>query len=232
MRIQTISFRVATNILAGFTGLVPALAQQLLDSYSDDLCDQIPYELGCTVGPNGAEWRRSASIWGESRVPTTKLTPSILNATGDLFFIAARRATCQTWAAAGIPAYCYRFNAIPAGFENLLWIGVTHFQEVAFVFDNINGYGYDFAVPPFTNKSQNYIDLAKLMSNSWVSFFVDQDPNSFRAGNASIGEWPAYNNALPQDFVFDANVTSYAEADTFRASGIAEINSLNVARGV
>jgi len=68
------------------------------------------------------------------------------------------------------------------------------------------------------------------MSNSWVSFFVDQNPNTFRPNDAN--QWPVYNNASPMDFVFDANVTSHAEPDTYRAAGMAEIATLNIARGV
>jgi len=148
---------------------------------------------------------------------------------GDSVFIANRRLTCQTWAAAGVPAYCYRFNARAAGSS---WQGgVGHFQEVAFVFDNTNGVGY--ATNPFANLSQSYLDLASLMSKSWVSFVVDQDPNSYRAsqGYASLGQWPVYTNDVntAQDFVFDANVTSHAELDNYRAAGMAKVNQLNIA---
>ena len=58
----------------------------------------------------------------------------------------------KTWSANGVPAYSYRFNTRPAGIP---WNeGVPHFQEVAFVFDNVNGLGYDAAhssVNPFQN---------------------------------------------------------------------------------
>lgn len=150
---------------------------------------------------------------------------------GDAVFIAARRLTCQTWAAANVAAYCYRFNAIPAGIPPV--IGATHFQEVAFVFYNLAGVGYaPAAAPPFAGKPQGYADLARLMDGSWVSFVHDLDPNSFRAGAdrarfAGVPAWPRYDARNPQNFVFDANVTSYAEPDTFRAEGIALINSAN-----
>lgn len=32
-------------------------------------------------------------------------------------------------------------------------------------------------------------------------------------------EWPVYTNTYPTDFVFDANMTSYVEPDTWRAEG-------------
>ncbi|KAJ9649718.1 hypothetical protein H2201_001863 [Coniosporium apollinis] len=155
--------------------------------------------------PFGAQFRRSAAYYG------------------DATFIAPRRQTCQTWAAAGVAAYCYRFNVIVAGIPAI--IGATHFQEVAFVFYNLQGVGY--ALNPFTNKTEEYTELAKLMTSSWASFVVDQDPNSFRAGGRAFAEvepWPRYDNGNPQDFVWSVNETSYAEPDTYRAEGMRLIN--------
>ncbi|GAB7340076.1 hypothetical protein MBLNU457_6569t1 [Dothideomycetes sp. NU457] len=140
---------------------------------------------------------------------------------GDEVFIAARRLTCETWAAAGVSAYCYRFNAQPNGVS---WpAGVPHFQEVAFVFNNIQGVGY--AVDPFANKSQSYIDLSNLMSKSWASFIYDTNPNNFTGRPGNVTAWPRYSVSNPMDIVWDANVTSYAEPDTFRKEGIALINA-------
>ena len=152
--------------------------------------------------PYGAAYRRSAAYFG------------------DEVFIANRRLTCQTWAAANLTAYCYRFNAIPAG---LPWpIEVTHFQEVAFVFNNLQGLGY--AVNPFKGKPQSFADLSELMSKSWASFVYDQDVNGWKGRNATVPNWPKYNNSKPMDFVLDANVTSHPEPDTFRAEGMRLIN--------
>lgn len=104
---------------------VPAnLTEQLLIAYPDDLSVNVVANLGLNRPDPvfGAQFRRSASYFG------------------DYVFIANRRLTCQTWAAANVSAYCYRFNAIPAGIPPS--IGVTHFQEVAFVFLNLDGVGY------------------------------------------------------------------------------------------
>lgn len=145
---------------------------------------------------------------------------------GDFVMIANRRGTCQTWAAAGVPAYCYRFNTIPAGIN---WeTGVTHFQEVAFVFDNTMGLGYNAAhgtVNPFQDKPMSYTLLAKLMSSSWAAFIHDLDPNGFSGRFAAAGPWPVYSTTEPRNIVWDANATSlaYAERDDFRAEGIAWI---------
>lgn len=102
---------------------------------------------------------------------------------------------------------------------------MTHFQEVAFVFDNIHGYGYNAehgTVNPFQNKPQSYIDLAKLMSQSWASFIYDQNPNNYTGRHVGTADWPVYSVDEPRNIVWDANVTelAYAEPDTWRAAGI------------
>lgn len=196
----------------GEFGAPPSLAAQLMDAYPDDPAVNVIASLGPTARPGppfGAEFRRSASYYG------------------DLIMIAPRRQTCETWTAAGLPAYCYRFNAIPAGIPPA--IGVTHFQEVSFVFYNIMGVGYiPAAEPPFTGKGESYIQLSRFMDSNWISFVHDQDPNSWRAipgnWNGTEAYWPKYDLANPQVIVFDANVSSYAEPDTFRAEGMTLIN--------
>jgi carboxylesterase type B len=203
------------NVLLNSTRRVPpALATQILQAYPDDLSVNVVASLGDQRPgpPYGAQFRRTASYFG------------------DQVFIANRRLTCQTWAAANVSAYCYRFNAIPAGLPAA--IGVTHFQEVSFVFLNLQGVGYrPAAVPPFTNKTQSYRDLAKFMNSNWVSFVHDLNPNAWRQGgkwNGAEELWPVYKTDDPKDFVFDANVTSHAEPDTYRKAGIDLINANNL----
>jgi carboxylesterase type B len=184
--------------------------QKVLAAYPDDPSVNVVANMGLgrPGPPFGSQFRRSASYFG------------------DLAFIAPRRRTCETWAAADLSAYCYRFNAIPAGLPPV--IGVTHFQEVAFVFNNIQGLGYaPAAIPPFTGKPESYRTLAKFMNSNWVSFVHDLDPNAWRktsAWNGTEEMWPKYDVSNPMDFVFDANVSSYAEPDTYRKEGMALIN--------
>jgi hypothetical protein len=55
----------------------------------------------------------------------------------------------------------------------------------------------------------------------------DLDPNAWRktsAWNGTEEMWPKYDVSNPMDFVFDANVSSYAEPDTYRKEGMALIN--------
>ncbi|KAE8445564.1 hypothetical protein EG329_013328 [Mollisiaceae sp. DMI_Dod_QoI] len=183
------------------------IVQQLVSAYIDNPDYLIPSSetLGgnVTLGkPYGAEYRHSTAYWGDEN------------------FIAARRLTCETWAAANLSAYCYRFNAVPTGIS---WpTGVTHFQEVAFVFNNLDGLGY--AVNPFANKSESYTRLSDLMSKSWASFVHDLDPNGWVGRDSAVPAWPEYSVENPLNIVWDANVTSHTEPDTFRAEGIKILN--------
>ena len=133
--------------------------------------------------------------------------------------IAHRRLTCQTWASNNIDAYCYRFNTIPNGITS--FIGATHFQEVAFVFNNKAGLGYPpVSVDPFSGEPQSYPDLSDKMSTAWVSFVHGGNPGSF---------WPRYSPGVGQNYVFDANATElgYLEPDLWRNQGISLINKFN-----
>ncbi|KAL9080662.1 MAG: hypothetical protein Q9157_000638 [Trypethelium eluteriae] len=203
-----------TNANLSSIAIPESYVPALLDAYPDIPALGIP---GADEGlgnitlpaPFGAEYRRSSAYFG------------------DAVMIAPRRYTCQQWATFNLTAYCYRFNAIPTGVP---WTsGVTHFQEVAFVFDNTEGLGY--TINPFANKSEAYLKLASLMSKSWASFIFDQEPNnwpgrdSYALNSSSVAPWPRYDTANPMNMVWDANRTSYPEPDTFRKAGIALINS-------
>jgi carboxylesterase type B len=142
---------------------------------------------------------------------------------GDLAFIAARRLTCQQWAKYNTSAFSYRFNVIVNPLPPI--IGATHFQEVAFVFYNTQGLGY--AVNPFEGEPPSFIQLSHLMTSMWAAFVHDGNPNGH--GQVGIPEWPVYDDGAGgygQNFVFDANVTSHLEPDTFRGAAIAYLNTL------
>jgi carboxylesterase type B len=137
---------------------------------------------------------------------------------GDMSMIAPRRKTCQSWAAFDVPAFCYRFNTIPHGVPAS--VGATHFQEVAFVFNNQKGLGYGYpgvSVNPFEGEPESYFQLAEMMSGAWATFVHDGAPGEF---------WPQYAEVGGQDYVFDANITGlgYAETDDWRKAGIDLIN--------
>lgn len=111
------------------------------------------------VGTYGYQWKRSAAY------------------AGDLAMHAGRRLTSRSWAANNVSVWTYHFNVLVHG--QPAWIGSTHFQEVAFVFDNVDGLGYEnaVAVDPFEDEPLSFDLLARLMSRSWVSFITKLDPN-------------------------------------------------------
>lgn len=84
-----------------------------------------------------------------------------------------RRAANQAWSKFNVTNYSYRFNIIPAGTPS--FYGIGHFQEVAWVFGNINGIGY--AVNPFQDVPERYVEASRLMSRMWSSFVTHLDPN-------------------------------------------------------
>lgn len=192
-----------------------SFAQQVEAAYPDDPSQEVIQELGPNARfgpPYGAQYRRSASYFG------------------DVAMVAPRRFTCQQWAAKGVPAYCYRFNTLATSSDAPLAqpveIGVTHFVEVSFVFLNFlgTGYGAPISPVPFTGVGENTRNVARLVSSSWASFINSLDPNAYRGGDQGVPAWPVYSVDAPQDFVFDANVTSHPEPDTYRAAGMALIN--------
>ncbi|KAL4167891.1 hypothetical protein KRP22_011299 [Phytophthora ramorum] len=143
---------------------------------------------------------------------------------GDKTMHAPRRFTSQTWAANNVTSYSYVFNVLVNGLSQ--YLGSTHFQEVAFVFYNLDGNGYNNSVSadPFLNQPETFTLLARTMSSMWTSFIVDQMPNS---NNVTEIEWPVYTLDDPQNIVFDVNVSNvaYTEPDVYRAEGIAYISS-------
>lgn len=189
--------------------LPDSFAQEILRAYPDDPCVGIPAGLGCKRlnSTYGYEFRRTSAY------------------AGDAVFIANRRLTCQTWANASVPAYSFRFNTIPSPMTPET--GVSHFFEVAFVMNNVDGVGYN--ANPFAGEPDSYRALSKLMSASWASFASDLDPNAFRAANPAIAgssaAWPVYSEGA-LNIVWDANATAltYTEVDDFRKDGIDLIN--------
>lgn len=102
------------------------------------------------------------------------------------------------------------------------YLGAGHFQEVAFVFNNLNGDGY--AENPFANKPDSFKDLSKTMNTAWINFFVHQDPNGpnglpLRSGS----NWPVYNTTVGggvgQEILFAEDGAS-VQMDGWRAEGL------------
>ncbi|KAK2003840.1 carboxylesterase [Colletotrichum falcatum] len=125
---------------------------------------------------------------------------------GDRAQHAPRRLLARRWAAANQTVYSYSFDVLVGGLSPAE--GANHFQEVAFVFDNTAGLGYDTPVAsdPFAGKPESYKRLAAAMSRAWAAFIATGDPN--RGG--LVVAWPTYDVANPEVISFDANPASLA----------------------
>lgn len=138
---------------------------------------------------------------------------------------ANRRRQCEVWSETSTPAYCYRFN-VRSGDADYLQ-GSMHFEEVAFVFNNIAGQGYHYG-KPFEGVPESYEKLSGMMTSMWAAFIHGLDPN-FEQDDASSSAvtWEEYSaKDTPVDLLLDANVTSSMEEDTWRKDAIAYINSI------
>ncbi|KAH7342187.1 Alpha/Beta hydrolase protein [Rhexocercosporidium sp. MPI-PUGE-AT-0058] len=190
----------AASILAAVYPAIPALGIPSLTTYPD-------------LGP-------SSSLVKQFGTQARRLFAYF----GDITVIAPRRASSLAWSASNVPSYAYRFDVTVNGIPRSS--GATHFQEVAFVFNNTLGIGY--ATNPFANTTRAFEDLAVQMSRSWVAFVTTLDPNNH--GLQGVNSWPVYNATTGEDFVFTVNSSSFAEPDTFRAEAISWIseNALGV----
>ncbi|EXM14738.1 triacylglycerol lipase [Fusarium oxysporum f. sp. vasinfectum 25433] len=140
---------------------------------------------------------------------------------GDVFQHGGRRLTTQSWAKQHIPVWSYHWNVLVENVSPAK--GASHFQEVVFTFNNVNGQGYDTVVSnnPLAGKPARLVKLADVMSTAWISFIVNHNPNSY----AQSLTWPQYRERSGKNLVFDDNVTglAYSESDSFSHIQIAYI---------
>lgn len=150
------------DILSANPNMDNATVNTFLALYPDIPEIGIPATLQGRPSPEsgyGAQWKRVAAY------------------TGDRKMHAGRRLASQSWAENNVTAYTYHFNVLVNGAT--AEEGAGHFRDVAFVFDDTTGLGYNnsVAVDPYANEPDTFEQLAKVMSRMWVSFIVNQDPN-------------------------------------------------------
>ncbi|KAJ4029722.1 hypothetical protein NW758_013281 [Fusarium oxysporum] len=141
---------------------------------------------------------------------------------GDYVMQYQRRRANKAWAKHGVPSYVYRFNIRPNGQPPEA--GVGHFQEVAFVFHNTNGDGYE--PNPFGGNGTYPADakaMSKTISTAWINFINDLDPNGNSGPELFNGnKWPTYElsgGPNGKGVVFNINGT-HIEVDDWRAGGM------------
>ncbi|KAH7120493.1 Alpha/Beta hydrolase protein [Dactylonectria macrodidyma] len=190
------------------------LIDELMEAYPDDQTVGIPSlkTWPHIIEPNdtyaqafGLQYRRTAALFG------------------DYMMAYQRRRSTIAWAKHGVPSYVYRFDVTVNGVSAP--IGATHFQEVAFVFHNLNGDGY--ATNPFGGTGtypEKAKALSKTMSTAWINFVTGLDPNG-KGGHrfSKKSNWPVYDVSKGKSgkgVVFDLDGSS-VEADNWRAEGMA-----------
>ncbi|KAG5926473.1 hypothetical protein E4U42_003272 [Claviceps africana] len=140
---------------------------------------------------------------------------------GDMLFLYFRRRANLAWSRYGIPSFAYCFDVTVNGMPPML--GATHFQEVAFVFHNIDGVGYE--ANPFGGNAPDYSAKARALADTmcaqWINFIVDLDPNGDApAANAA---WPVFalqdGDGVGTNLVFGLDGPS-VERDDVRAAGV------------
>ncbi|KAI1336864.1 Alpha/Beta hydrolase protein [Xylariaceae sp. FL0016] len=184
----------------GSLGFDAALASAIAEVYPDDPSIGVPafYEGRPAAYPYGLQFKRAAAF------------------AGDFQQHAGRRLAAEMYAGAHIPVYSYLWNVHVAGVAAVF--GATHFQEVAFVFDNTDGLGY--SANPFEGKPETFEQLADLMSRQWVAFIDSTNPNLKRG--CSVRKWPQYTVENPSNYVYDVNRTglTYIAKDDYRKAEI------------
>ncbi|KAJ5675703.1 hypothetical protein N7462_008600 [Penicillium macrosclerotiorum] len=174
-------------------------ATQLLSYYPDIAALGCPYGWGNVTWPSlGLQYKRYESM------------------AGDIAMVAPRRMLAQTMSGFEAEIYSYRWDV--AALNTSTTIGVQHFAEIPFVFanpvQNITALGSDPA----------RLQLGQMAARMWTSFVTDLNPNGH--GVSRIPEWPRYSTHAT-NFVFRLpRNESYLEADNYRVSGMAYLNSI------
>ena len=98
----------------------------------------------------------------------------------DQMMVEPARFAVRTLAAAGKPAYEYRFSYVAESMRKQ-WAGAPHATEIPFVFDTVAArYGKDLA--------QSDRDIAQAANAYWVNFAKSGNPNG-----PGLPQWPAYS---------------------------------------
>jgi carboxylesterase type B len=156
---------------AVITGFGPGnyLANETIDAlvqgYLQLPPDEVQADLGTVLMSPGLKY---GSLYGHSTFYI-----------GDYLFNAPKRYSAQMWAEYGVNVYSYRFNVVPSGISPEV-LGVAHFQEVAFVFANLDGVGYNINPLASSNKQveSQLRNVSHLMTRMWLSFATTLSPNN------------------------------------------------------
>ncbi|KAF4470782.1 triacylglycerol lipase II precursor [Fusarium albosuccineum] len=148
----------------------------------------------------GAQWKRAVAFGGDRAMH------------------APRRAWVNTWAAANLSAYSYRFDVVSGDRSPVQ--GAGHSVDLPFIFRNTERLALLNATEPVPG---SFDELAVLMSRMWISFASNLDPN-FEGMQSD--KWPAYKADEGENMVFhiDNSSLAYVAEDTYRTEQLEYLN--------
>ena len=133
---------------------------------------------------------------------TGSTTEAVIAAISDISTISTY--TCQSYyvlqaaAAAGTPAYAYRFNHTPScawldfpgdgGFfppkQDAVYVGATHTAEIPYIFGNLNNMPFNLGK---CNSTETEYLMGDQLRSSWIAMAATGNPSS------SLLNWPQYD---------------------------------------
>lgn len=194
--------------------------------------------------------RRLSPEEAQSDLETVLLSPSpeygslygkVTLYAGDFMFSAGRRYTTQLWARYGVPAYSYRFDAVPNGIPSKT-LGATHFQVSPLrvqefrwrrLSDQSLSIGHRRITAKISRFEQfyepNVVELRQHTIAECSSRQVDICPRNMLPGYFADLEkgnvtWPVYRNENGANIVFRLNCT-HLEPDTWRSNAVGSLVS-------
>ncbi|KAK5953165.1 hypothetical protein OHC33_005733 [Knufia fluminis] len=156
--------------------------RRIMELYPDDPAVGIPANTGTRFDEHGYQYKRIAAILGDAFYHATRLDD-------------ARSYT--EFASGDSKTYTYRFNTrawvngTNATYTDTIggfapeYKGVAHASEIAFVFNN----------PEWVGPWAGYTELKNLMSELWINFAYDGNPNGAFNRSYAVG---AATDAVPQ----------------------------------
>ncbi|KAF4822653.1 Lipase 2 [Colletotrichum siamense] len=193
-----------------------AVLQEWLKTYQNESTHPSEAGLGTVLANPGPEYGSqygAATLW-----------------MGDVLLGAGRRYANQMWSDQNLKSYSYFFDTATAKLDPQIK-GATHAQEIAFIFGNKDGVGWEPSPFPTTPEAkQGFEELATIMSRMWISFAVTKSPNHHRLSTVEV-EWPVYSNTDPQNVVFSATDGLSLQADSWRAIAMELLSETTVDLG-
>lgn len=158
------------------------------------------------------------AILGFNDLSTYKRVTQVM---GDLEYNAAKRLQCGAYSRF-TACYSYRFDAIERLSTGNPYEGARHGSEIAPVFQNFGGLGYEQNMNIFEGRSPDFFEMSKVIGLMWAGFITQLDPNA--AFDAET--WPKYNMDHPQNIVFNETGPYWIEEDTVRSNATDYIISI------